>query len=182
MLILLLLCSVLGAVAFRVRGGWLGDRWGLPGQASRLIYGAIMALDAVIAGWPWPFGKAALVGFFVCLTLAWFLGAAALGTLGAIDSGRNEHTRVRDFFMNALRGAVYALPPALLIAAVDYTLGDGVRVWTALALPVAGLLQGLCYEVAHSLWPMARGRRPTEAAEFMTGGCLGIGTALALTL
>ena len=35
--------AAVGALAFRVRGGWLGDLWGVPGQSSRLLYAALMA-------------------------------------------------------------------------------------------------------------------------------------------
>lgn len=177
--LLLVFGAVLGAFGFRVRGGLLGDRWKLPGQVSRLLYGAIMAVVIIVAGWPWPFGLLHVVGFWVLLTLAWFAGAVICGTFQAIDAGRNEGTRWGDFGRNVARGAIYAIPPAALLVAVALAFGERDRVWSALLLPVFGTLQGICYEAAHRFWPMPR-HKPTEIAEFAVGAALGVGSVLAV--
>lgn len=171
--------ALLGAVAFRVRGGWLGDLWDFPGQLSRLIYGAIMAVVIVVAGWPWPFGLLHVIGFWGMMMLAWFVGAVAMGTLGAIDAGRVEGSGTRDFFLNAVRGMVYGLPPALLLALVAWHFDmGGDRILAAGFIPLCGTLQSVAYEAA---WRVRRmEQRPTELAEYLTGAALGVGSVLAV--
>lgn len=173
-----MLSACLGAISFRVRGGWLGDLWGVPGQSSRLLYATILAGVVLAAGWPWPVDGWRLALLALALVAAWFAGAVALGTLGAIDSGRNEHSRPRDFAMNSLRGVVYALPAAIVLAAFRSVHGDAGGAWWAAALPLAGLLQGPAYELAHTLRPMPH-HPATVYAEFAVGGCLGASAALA---
>ncbi len=176
-MIAVLLCAGIGAVAFRVRGGLITDRRpGFSGQAQRGIYAALMAVATLAAGWPWP-GEARGLLMFPALVLAWFTGAVAFGTFGAIDAGRNEGTALRDGLLNAVRGALYALPPALVLLAARAWWGA--PWWPALLLPAAGLLQGACYELAHRLRPMKDGHRTTTYAEWATGACLGTGAALA---
>lgn len=179
MIFALIAGAVAGAAAFRVRGGWITDRRpGFSGQLQRLIYAAIMTAVMLAAGWPWPVDGWRLVLLAVTLVAAWFAGAVALGTLGAIDSGRNEGTRVRDFAMNSLRGLVYALPAAIVLAVFRAAYGDPDGAWWAAALPLAGLLQGPLYDLAHSLRPMPR-HPATVYAEFAVGAALGAGAALA---
>ncbi len=166
MIAVLLLSAALGALAFRVRGGLVTDRVpGFSGQAQRLIYAGLMAAVVALSwdGEPWY--------ATVLLAPAWFAGAAAFGTFGAIDGGRNEGTRLGDFARNAARGALHALPAA----AVLLLFGRG---WASLLLPAAGLLQGACYELAHRLRPMPA-HPATAYAEWATGACLGTGAALA---
>jgi len=175
--------AAVGALAFRVRGGWLGDLWGVPGQSSRLLYAALMAAVMLGAGWPWPVDGWRLALLFVAFVAAWFIGAVALGTLGSIDSGRNpdkgdgRHPRLRDFAMNSLRGAAYALPAAIVLAVFRAVYGHPDAAWWAAALPLAGLLQGPAYEASWRLRRMEQ--RPTELAEWLTGAALGLGAALA---
>lgn len=178
MLFALIAGAAVGALGFRVRGGWWGDLWGLSGQTSRGVYAALMAAVMLAAGWPWPVGGWRLALLFLALAAAWFAGAVACGTFGAIDAGRNEHGRARDFAMNSLRGLVYALPAAAALAAFRAVHGDAGGAWWAAALPLAGLLQGPAYELAHTLRPMPH-HPATVYAEFAVGGCLGAGAALA---
>lgn len=169
--------AVLGAVGFRVRGGWFGDLFGWPGQASRLFYGACMAACSGAALQAW--GLLA-PGYWVGLVALWFAGAVAFGTFGAIDAGRNEGSRLGDFFRNAGRGALYATPPALGLFGLALFSG-GLPDPEAFALmPIFGLLQGPAYEFAWRRWPLADD--PTEKAEFMTGAALGLGAGLAALL
>ena len=137
LVLLLLFGAVLGAFGFRIRGGMLGDRWEVPGQISRLIYATIMSFVIVVAGWPWPFGLAALGGFWFLMVLAWFAGAVVCGTFQSIDAGRNEGSVLGDLGRNVVRGIIYALPPAALLIAVALGFDEPRRVWTALLLAVA---------------------------------------------
>lgn len=165
--------AALGGLGFRIRGGLLGDRWGWPGQASRAAYAVLMAAATLIAGGAPPGWAGA--GFAAALAGAWFLGGVATGTMGAIDAGRNEGTPLGDGLRNAVRGVIYALPAAVVLAAGAARWGEDNWLWPALVLCGSGLLQGICYELA---W-RRRTQRPTEWAEVATGVCLGLGAAVA---
>lgn len=170
--------ACLGAAAFRIRGGWITERWpGFGGQAQRMVYGAVMACVTVAAGWPWPFAPPFLPVLFAALALAWFTGAAWLGTLGAIDAGRVDGFRGRDFLWNGLRGVLYATLPAAVVAGVGMACGEPHRGWAALLMLAGGACQGVAYEAAWRLLPMER--RPTVLAELLTGGALGSGAVAA---
>jgi hypothetical protein len=178
LVLLLVFGAVLGAIGFRIRGGMLGDRWELPGQISRLIYGIIMAAVIVVAGWPWPFGLVALVGFWFLMVLAWFAGAVVCGTFRSIDAGRNEGSVLGDFGRNAARGIIYALPPAALLAITAAGFDQQERIGTAALLPALGAFQSMAYEGAWRLRTMEQ--KPTELGEYATGALLGVGAVLAV--
>jgi hypothetical protein len=177
----LVLAAGAGAIAFRIRGGLLSDRWKISGQLQRGVYAAIMAAVMLAAGWPWPVAGWRLALLGCAFLAAWFLGAVAFGTFGAIDAGRVEGNAVRDGFLNALRGVLYALPAAAALAGFRASLGDTHGAWMAAVMLAAGACQGLAYEAAWRIRPRHE-RRPTELAEFLTGACLGAGAAAACLL
>lgn len=174
----LVLAAAVGAVAFRIRGGWWGDLWGVSGQASRAIYAVLMAGIVMCSGNPWPVDGWRLALLAVAFAAAWFLGAVVLGTLGAIDAGRREGTPLVDGLRNAARGIVYALPAAAVLAAFRAVHGDEHGAWAAGLMLFAGAMQGIMYEAAWRWRPLPRWK-PTEWAEGFTGACLGLGAAAA---
>ena len=177
----LLLGACVGAVFFRVRGGWFGDLWGWPGQASRLAYALAMSAIVVFAGMPWPINSWRLPTLACALPIAWFVGAAAFTSFGAIDGGRNtgpgEGSKFGDFLRNTIRGALYAAPPAALVAVVCGSFGADDRAWASLLMVAGGAMLGIAYELAHRLRPMAEGHPATVYAEFAGGAFLGLGAA-----
>ena len=179
--IALMVGALLGAASFRARGGWFGDLWKWPGQVSRLAYSVVMAALVFVPGHPWPVGDWRSPAFAALLVGAWFAGAVAFGTFRSIDAGRNADGsggRVRDFVANTVRGTLYALPPAALVAGVCAGFGEPGRAWSAAFLLLGGAMQGLCYEMAHRLRPMPR-HPATVYAEFATGACMGLGAVAA---
>lgn len=175
--LLFLPAAAVGALAFRIRGGLITDRApGFSGQLQRLIYAGLMALVTFVSGAPWVGDWPTEIAFAAALVAAWFAGAVAFGTFGAIDAGRNEGSAARDFALNAARGALYALLPALVVGAYRYLFDS--PLWPAALLPALGLAQGAAYEAA---WRFAR-RRQTVYAEFATGAFLGAGAFLAASL
>lgn len=173
----LVLAAAVGALAFRIRGGMLGDRWGVRGQASRAIYAALMAGIVMCSGNPWPVDDWRLALFGLALVAAYFAGAALWGTFHSIDAGRVDGDARTEFWLNAARGALYALPPAIVLAALRLAHDGAPNAWAAGLMPLFGLLQSISYEVSWRLRPVER--KPTELAEVLTGAALGLGGASA---
>ena len=178
----LLLAAAVGAVANRIRGGALGDRWGVRGQTSRSIYAALMTGIVLCAGNPWPVDGWRLALLGLTFVAAWFLGAVAFPTFSAIDAGRVEGERLTDGLLGSLRGALYTLPPAAVLAVFAYVFEGVDAACAAVLLPACGSLQGVLYEAAWAIWPMAKGHKPTEIAEMLTGAAMGLGAAGAAML
>ena len=174
-----LAAAALGALAFRIRGGLITDRVpGFSGQAQRAIYAVAMMSIMYFSGKFWPGGGffdsyLLSTGFVVSLIAAWFLGVIYMGTFKAIDAGRNEGTKLKDFFLNSLRGMLYAAPAALVLFVwVLFSGHDG-----ALLAPLMlafGAMQGPAYEFG---WRI-KAKQPTVVAEFITGAFLGLGASV----
>lgn len=155
-----LLLIPLGAVLFRIRGGWLS----LPSTTlGRAVWSVGMTLIPAAITWR-----------LVVLAPALFLGCV-LPWWQSIDMGRNEGTLARDAVFHTLRGALWVLPAS---AAGWWALGP----WTLLVM-IPGLLCAGWYELGwrtpSSVKHFTRG---SELGEVYFGAAIGFGLALAILL
>jgi hypothetical protein len=81
---------------------------------------------------------------------------------------------------NSLRGVLYVLLPAAVLAGWHWFSGDPDDAWWSLVLLAAGAMQGICYEIAWTVRKMEE--HPTELGELLTGACMGLGAVLAVVL
>lgn len=156
--------AVVGGIGFRLRGGWLGDKIGWGSTTARIVSWAIplgVVASAVTLGAPVWMGPAIAVA-------AWL--AAIVPTFQAIDAGRVEGSRIRDFAANALRGLLMGLPMAAIIGLTG-------NPWSAGLLAVSMVIP-LSYEGAWRFVPDKD--QPTTYAEVISGACIGASVVAAL--
>lgn len=173
---LILPCALIGALAFRTRGGWTeGWRYQLPGQVARLAWGLACAVTVLAAAGFGAWWIALAVGL-----LTWVSTTA--GLYSSMDMGHNDGTFARDFGVGTLHGLVLgaaaALPLAFARYGAPYVPEAGVWSfpWWWLAL-VGGAAWSACYALCWLRldWPEIRaaglGRygNPCEAAELLVG-------------
>lgn len=151
---------LLGAVLFRIRGGWLG----LPSTTlGRLAWscGMTAGVVALSLDW-WLLGLAPAL--FVGCVLPWW---------DSIDLGRNEGNAWRDGLVMTARGLAWVAPAAALLA-----WREG---WPALGLVAAGLAcwpaYALAWRVPSAVPGFARG---PELGEVAFGFLIGAAFALAV--
>lgn len=152
-LIEIIAAAVLGAFAFRLRGGWppLGSTF-----AARAVYGAILALMALLAT------KSPIA---LLVAPAAFLGAFP-GWCASLDLGRVEGEEWIDRGVMLLRGFWFTAPIAVVV------LWMGGNPWYF----AAGLA---CLPVYEACWTFLKSRQ-TEIAEYAFGAAIGGGLWLAL--
>lgn len=151
---------VLGALLFRIRGGWLA----LPSTtAGRLAWSLGMGL-AVLAARPDPWLALLVPALFAGCVLPWF---------GTIDLGRNEGTALRDGLVMTGRGLAWIAPAAAVLA-----WREG---WQAAGVVVAGLACWPAYALAWRVPSRVPGfARGAELGEVFFGALIGAGLALAV--
>lgn len=146
----LILCALAGAFAFRGRGGVFNEILSpvlghLSSLAGRLLYGAVMAALAyrpAVMAWSLP----VLLGFAFYLgsVFPWFT-----------DTDR-DGTTLNGFVAQTMRGLVFVLPPAVVMA------WQGINPW---ALCIGGLSLGGAYWLA--------ARIPSKIHDLEQGPALG---------
>lgn len=149
---------LLGALLFRIRGGWLS----LPSTTlGRLAWSCGMALG--VAG-------ATLDAWALALAPALFVGCV-LPWWGSLDLGRNEGEAWRDALVMTARGVLWVLPAAGLVA--------WWRGWPAVGLVVAGLACAPAYALAWRIPSNAPGfARGPELGEVIFGAAIGAALGL----
>lgn len=158
------LSFVLGAIGRRTAGGsfqqWTGKDIGdLP---VRLFFGATIAAAAWMGG-------ADGQQIAAVIPLTWF--GAASGNFHSLPLGRGNTSYLHDFIGLTLHGVISGV--LLVIPFVER------HWWWPL---IAGLTCAPCYEVGYRLdWQRGPGwmTGPTQVAELLFGGLLGIGVYLA---
>jgi hypothetical protein len=134
----------LGAILFRIRGGWLN----LPSTTvGRMVWSVGMTVLPVAATMNW---------WLLLLAPALFLGCI-LPWWKSIDMGRNEGRLIIDAALQTARGILWVLPAVALL----YWQYE----WAALAALIPGLLCAAAYEAG---W-----RIPSEVPHFSRGAELG---------
>lgn len=158
--------AILGAVAWRVRGGWLGGAVGWGVGSARLVAWALpMGALAALVSWgsPWWLGPA--VGALAFAT-------STLPTFGALDAGRNEGSILGDAARNLGRGLLTVAPLAALLWWCGYA------TWWVMLL--AGAWMAPAYEIAWR-W-LLPADRPETAAECLFGAAFGAALVGAIAL
>lgn len=172
--LLVLPLALMGAFAFRTRGGLWEDQH-VRGQLARLAWGVSCAVTVLVAAGPRAWWIALAVGL-----LTWVSTMAGLHD--TIDMGRNDGTFGRDFAVGTLHGLVLGAAAAVPLAFARYgtsyvpELGAwGFPLWW---LPlVGGAAWSACYALCwlRRDWPEIRAARlgkygnPCEAAELAVG-------------
>lgn len=183
----LTLSAVLCGLAFRIRGGLLaGTRFQTPGQVSRLVFALAVSFTAWLAG--------ADLGIALALVPVWWLSCLP-GWSHSIDLGRNQDKEWRDFVVITLRGALWTLPPALLLGfgpGLRVSFSDGLDVvlmmtnrypgWWILLLtgPIIAPAYWAGRQSGLRLKGLGAGGFP-EVGEAITGVVFGAGTILAVS-
>jgi hypothetical protein len=153
-----LILPLLGAVLFRIRGGWLNLGSSTGGRA---VWAVGMTIIPALITWK-----------LAVLAPALFAGAV-LGWWKSIDMGRNEGSWIQDAVLQEARGILWVLPAA---AAAAWALG-----WWAVAVGISGVLCAPAYELGWRTPSTARNfTRGSELGELYFGACIGIGLAVAI--
>jgi hypothetical protein len=122
------LCGVLGAAAFRVRGGLTeGWRHQLPGQVARLAWGLACAIVVLLA--------AGLSAWWVALAVGLLTWVSTMAGLhDTIDMGHNDGTFSRDLAVGTAHGLVLGAAAAIPLALARF--GGYVPHFGALVFPL----------------------------------------------
>lgn len=185
--LILLLSSIMGAMGRRIAGGvfetWTGLKWGQP---TRLFFGLMLALSAIIAGAPFWISLILIPATWVGTTLGLF-GGLGMGRAG-VDKHPNFLSKVylRDFGAMTLHGTLSIILPSI------WAWYFGFNIWPII---ISGLITGICYEIGYRIiglnprpypfsklnWPNGFNSSP-EYGELIWGATRGLGVALAVIL
>lgn len=170
----ILLCALIGAAAFRLRGDdilrtWLG--WGT--LEGRALYASSVALSCTVLtlpvdGWALPLLACALV-------LALFAGSV-IGWWQSLDMGTQTGSLARDMALHSLRGVIWTLPAGGVVAVLDIPAGTLIALSGAAAGPIYAAAMLAPWEA--KLGPVWISRRDgngvnTELGECLFGGWIG---------
>lgn len=164
----LTLAAIVGAAAFRWRGGWLNDTVFRTSNQFLMRHALTRAIFAVAI--------AAFLGFswsFVGVAVGLFL-ASCLPLWNSIDLGRIEGGVWSDRITLVCRGLFYTVMPAAVVAGMHLAgLGTLLPFWI---IP-AGALMWPAYEIGWRLpinWDRLALRQGPEIGEALFGACLGL--------
>ena len=144
---MLALGAIVGGAAFWLRGSALWEQWtGRGATSARFMWGAALALVAVLGGLWWPLAPAVVVAGWLGAIPGWW------GSLKLEDG--------RQYAMHALRGLLWVLPLAVLLEVAGAT---GALV----------LIAGLACVPAYWIGWKVRPERATEIGEALFGACVG---------
>lgn len=143
----MILGAILGGAAFRLRGAALFEQWtGRGATSARLMWGAALALVAVLGGLWWPLAPAVVLAAWLGAIPGWW-GSLRLET-------------PHQYAMHFARGIVWVLPLAVLFETAGLA-GAVVLLSSAACVPA--------YWIGWRVMPA----RATEIGEALFGAAIG---------
>lgn len=158
-----LLGALIGAVGFRLRGSAIFEEiTGRGATTARIVCWAIPMGLVSLYHVPWEWAWAISLGLFLGACPGWY---------HCTDLGRDDGKVVRDYVIMTIRGLVWTLPAALVMAYFNTNASS--------AMMIAGLLCPLAYTIGWKIPSKIKGlHQGPELGEFIFGGMVGASVIL----